>query len=146
MISSERNCRVSTVFEKPYVIIKLEGLAVLLLAVAIFWQQSFSWSLFGSTVLLPDLALFGYLVNAKLDARLYNVTHAKLLPSALAVAAIITSNALISALSLIRFAHIGFDRMLGYGLKFPEGIKVTHLGTIAKAVGESRGRFSPCRR
>ena len=27
-------------------------------------------------------------------------------------------------------AHIGFDRTLGYGLKFPLGFRVTHLGTL----------------
>lgn len=120
------------IFKKPIVLLKLEGLAVFLLALTIFWQQSFSWSLFWSTVLLPDLALFGYLANAKVGAQLYNITHSKLLPSALAVAAIVMGNALFSALALIWFVHIGFDRMLGYGLKYPEGFKVTHLGTIGK--------------
>lgn len=133
-----------TVFEKPNVLLKFEGFAVFLLALAIFWQQSFSWSLFWSTVLLPDLAMFGYLVNAKVGARLYNITHSKLLPSAIAVLAIAMSNSLFSALALIWFVHIGFDRMLGYGLKYPEGFKVTHLGAIGKVVGEPRGSFSLC--
>jgi hypothetical protein len=131
-------------FEKPNVLLKLEGFAVFLLALALYWQQSFSWSLFWSTVLLPDLALFGYLVNAKVGARLYNIMHSKLLPSALAVVSIAMGNALFSALALIWFMHIGFDRMLGYGLKYPEGFKVTHLGAIGKVVGEPRGSFSPC--
>jgi len=133
-----------TVFEKPNVLLKLEGLAIFVLALALFWRQSFSWPLFWSIVLLPDLALLGYLVNAKIGARMYNITHSKLLPSALAVVAIVMSNALFSALALIWFVHIGFDRMLGYGLKYPEGFKVTHLGAIGKVVGEPRGRFSPC--
>lgn len=121
-----------TVFEKPIVLLKLEGFAVFILALAIFWQQSFSWSLFWSTALLPDLALFGYLVNAKVGAQLYNITHSKFLPSALAVVAIVMGNSLFSALALIWFVHIGFDRMLGYGLKYPEGFKVTHLSAIGK--------------
>ncbi|MXS86340.1 DUF4260 family protein [Nitrosomonas sp. HPC101] len=133
-----------TVFEKPNVLLKLEGLAVFLLALAIFWQQSFSWSFFWSTVLLPDLALFGYFINTKVGARLYNITHSKLLPSALAVGAIVMSNALFLVLALIWFVHIGFDRMLGYGLKYPEGFKITHLGAIGKVVGEPRRSFLPC--
>jgi hypothetical protein len=132
------------VFEKPITLLKLEGLAVFLLALAIFWQQSFSWSLFWSTVLLPDLALFGYLVNSKVGAQLYNITHSKLLPSTLAVVSILMGNSLLSALAIIWFVHIGFDRMLGYGLKYPEGFKVTHLGAIGKVAGEPRGNFSPC--
>lgn len=132
------------VFEKPIVLLKLEGLAVFLLALFIYWQQSFSWTLFCSTVLLPDLALLGYLYNAKFGTTAYNITHSKLLPSALAVVAIVTGNIFFSALALIWFVHIGVDRMLGYGLKYPEGFKVTHLGTIGKMGGELRGSYLPC--
>ena len=133
-----------SIFQKPIVLLRLEGLAVFLLALVIYWQQSFGWTLFWSTVLLPDLALLGYLVNAAVGATAYNVTHSKLLPSALAVIAIVTGNALFLALALIWFVHIGVDRMLGYGLKYPEGFKVTHLGTIGQKGGESRGRYLLC--
>lgn len=37
--------------------------------------------------------------------------------------------ALLGALWL---AHSGFDRMLGYGLKSPEGFSITHLGRIGR--------------
>lgn len=120
------------IFKKPIVLLKLEGLAVFILALVIYWQQSFGWTLFWSTVLLPDLALLGYLVNAKVGATAYNIMHSKLLPSALAVVAIVSSNALFSTLALIWFVHIGVDRMLGYDLKYPEGFKITHLGTIGQ--------------
>lgn len=133
-----------SIFEKPNILLKLEGLALFLLALALYWQQSFSWSFFGLTVLLPDVALLGYMVNAKIGAQLYNVTHSKLLPSALAIIAITMSYDLCSALALIWFAHIGVDRMLGYGLKYPEGFKITHLGTIGQVTGESRFRLLPC--
>ncbi len=66
-----------SILEKPNTLLKLEGLAVFLLALSIYWQQSFSWTLFWSTVLLPDIALLGYLVNAKVGARMYNITHSK---------------------------------------------------------------------
>jgi hypothetical protein len=133
-----------SIFQKPIVLLRLEGLAVFLLALVIYWQQSFGWTLFWSTVLLPDLALLGYLVNVAVGATAYNVTHSELLPGALAVFAIVTGNELFSALALIWFVHIGVDRMLGYGLKYPEGFKVTHLGTIGTMGGESRGSYLPC--
>ena len=133
-----------SIFEKPNVLLKLEGFAVFLLALVIYWQQSLSWPLFWSTVLLPDVALLGYLVNARIGARLYNITHSKLLPATLAVVAVATSNPLLTALALIWFVHIGVDRMLGYGLKHPEGFKVTHLGLIGQVSGEPGSRFLPC--
>ena len=39
---------------------------------------------------------------------------------------------LAGTLALIWFAHIGFDRMLGYGLKHGAGFRFTHLGRIGK--------------
>ena len=59
-----------SVFKKPIVLLKLEGFSVFLLALVIYWQQSFGWTLFWSTVLLPDLALLGYLVNASVMSTL----------------------------------------------------------------------------
>ncbi|NMM25942.1 MAG: DUF4260 domain-containing protein [Glaciimonas sp.] len=79
-----------------------------------------------------------------LPATAYNITYSKLLPGALAVVAIVTGNALFSALALIWFVHIGVDRMLGYGLKYPEGFKVTHLGTIGQMGGEPSDSYLPC--
>ena len=34
------------------------------------------------------------------------------------------------SLGLIWFAHIGFDRMMGFGLKYPTRFGDTHLGRI----------------
>jgi hypothetical protein len=34
------------------------------------------------------------------------------------------------------FSHAAFDRMLGYGLKYEQGFRHTHLGTIGKAQKE----------
>ena len=34
---------------------------------------------------------------------------------------------------MIWLAHIGFDRALGYGLKYASGFGFTHLGRIGKA-------------
>ena len=35
--------------------------------------------------------------------------------------------------ALIWVAHIGADRALGYGLKYPQSIETTHLGLIGRA-------------
>jgi predicted membrane protein len=132
------------VFKKPMVLLKIEGFAIFLLALVMYWQQFFGWTFFWSMVLLPDLALLGYFVNTKVGATAYNMTHSKLFPSVLAVVAVLMGNALFSALALIWFVHIGVDRMLGYGLKYPEGFKVTHLGTIGQMTGEPNGSYLPC--
>jgi len=42
----------------------------------------------------------------------------------------ILSNSIIIAIGLIWTAHIGMDRMLGYGLKYPTHFKDTHLNRV----------------
>lgn len=133
-----------SIFEKPNVLLRLEGFTVFVLALAIYWHQSFSWALFWSTILLPDLALLGYLVNSKVGAIAYNITHSKLLPCALALVSVANGDALFLSLALVWFVHIGIDRLLGYGLKYPEGFKITHLGVIGQVANASFGRYLPC--
>ena len=36
-------------------------------------------------------------------------------------------------MALIWAAHIGFDRLLGYGLKYPSAFRATHLGSVRNA-------------
>lgn len=129
-----------SLFEKPALLLRLEGLATFILALALYRQQGYGWGLFWSAVLLPDLALLGYLAHPRVGARLYNLTHAKLLPAALAAAGLLMANPACLALALTWFVHIGFDRMLGYGLKYPEGFKLTHLGRLGAAGEGARKR------
>ncbi len=127
-------------FAKPNALLRLEGLVLFLLAIAVYRHESYGWTLFWSTILAPDISMLGYLAGPKIGAVCYNIAHSKLLPGALALAGLFSGNPLLPSLSLVWFAHIGFDRMLGYGLKYPEGFKATHLGLI----GQAAGRFLPC--
>ena len=127
-------------FAKPNALLKLEGLVLFLLAIMIYHRESYGWPLFWWTLLVPDISMLGYLAGPKMGAVCYNIAHSKLLPGMLALAGLFYGNPLMLSLSLVWFAHIGIDRMLGYGLKYPEGFKVTHLGLI----GQAAGRFLPC--
>lgn len=120
------------IFEKPNALLRLEGFAVFAVALTFYWHLSLSWTLFWSCILLPDIALLGYLVTPRVGAVAYNFTHSKLLPSILILISMTGDNGLLLSLALIWFVHIGFDRLLGYGLKYPEGFKFTHLGVIGQ--------------
>ena len=122
----------------PPTILRLEGLAVFMLALIVYWQYDYSWLLFWATILLPDIALLAYLINKNIGAFAYNITHAKLLPALLAVIGVSGHMPFLLALSLIWFVHIGVDRMFGFGLKYSRGFKFTHLGIIGK-YGKSAG-------
>jgi Domain of unknown function (DUF4260) len=83
-------------------------------------------------LLVPDLAIVGYVVSPRVGALLYNAGHTYLLPAAMAVAGVLADRPLVLGLALIWLAHIGMDRVAGYGLKYPSDFTDTHLGRIGK--------------
>lgn len=76
--------------------------------------------------------MLGYLAGSRLGAITYNVLHTTVGPAALAVIGILTESPAATSVALVWFAHIGLDRMLGYGLKHPSGFRETHLGRIGR--------------
>lgn len=74
--------------------------------------------------------MLGYLVNKKLGANAYNLGHTY---SALILLLLILWLAGLGSymwLVLIWLAHIGFDRLLGYGLKYETAFSDTHLQRV----------------
>jgi hypothetical protein len=110
--------------------LRLEGLAVFLLAVLLYGRGEYSWWLFAALVLVPDASMVGYLAGARVGAVVYNAAHSYAGPLLLAAGLLLTGRAL--ALPLIWLAHIGADRLVGYGLKYPTSFADTHLGTIGR--------------
>jgi hypothetical protein len=77
--------------------------------------------------------MLGYLANRSAGALFYNIAHSYLSPALLALAGLLTQTPALYPIALIWAAHIGFDRMLGYGLKYAVGFGVTHLGAKGRA-------------
>ena len=111
---------------------RLEGLAAAGLGVAAYIWLGQSWWMFALLILAPDLAMLGYLRSPRLGALTYNLGHTYAAPALLAVAGLVLGP-LAYGLAAIWMAHIGFDRLLGYGLKLETGFEQTHLGPIGKA-------------
>ena len=114
----------------PGLLLRLEGAALLLLAIFLYRQQSASWILFLLLVLAPDIGAVGYLVNTRAGARTYNALHSTVGPLLLAAAGFWLAQPLALQLALIWLAHIGLDRMLGFGLKYDDEFSHTHLGEV----------------
>ena len=110
--------------------LRLEGLAVLALATWLYTWGGHSWMLFAILFLLPDVAFAAYLAGPRIGALGYNLLHSYVAPAVVAIAFITTGRP--AVISLVWAAHIGFDRMLGYGLKYPTGFTDTHLGPIGR--------------
>ena len=113
-------------------ILRLEGAAALAAAVALYAHAGFSWPLFALLILAPDLAMLAYLIGPRAGAAAYNLVHTYALALPLALAGFWLASPIAAALGLIWIAHIGMDRMLGYGLKYRSGFSDTHLGRIGR--------------
>jgi hypothetical protein len=111
----------------PRLLLHLEGAAILGLAIFLYAKNGESWWWYLLLLLAPDLSMIGYAAGTKIGALAYNLAHSYLAPVIIAIIGVQTGEPLIVGISLTWFAHIGLDRMLGYGLKYPTDFKDTHL-------------------
>jgi len=107
--------------------LKLEGLLLLSGAVTFYIVLGGSGLLFAVLLFAPDLSMLGYLVNARTGAVVYNSAHLYLLPGILFALGYALTAPLAMQIALIWFAHIGMDRTMGFGLKYPTEFKDTHM-------------------
>lgn len=116
----------------PIPLQRLEGLAILIVSVALYAWTDQSWWWFGLLLLAPDLFMAGYLVGPAIGAAMYNLGHTMIWPLALLTAGIIGERSGPVVAGTIWLAHIGMDRSLGYGLKHSDAFQNTHLGVIGR--------------
>jgi Domain of unknown function (DUF4260) len=120
-------------FSKPGVLLRVEGAAVCALSVLFYHDVGEPWWRFFVLFLWPDLFMLGYLVSVRVGTGLYNLVHNYVFPVALAAAALQEHRSALLSFALIWTAHIGADRALGYGLKYPTFFKDTHLQHVGKS-------------
>lgn len=116
------------------IVLRLEGLLVMTAAMSAYDKFGAGWGTFAWFFLTPDLSFLGYLASARVGAILYNVAHSYIGAVACLIASQLLAAPLLLTVGIIWCAHIGFDRALGYGLKYSMGFKFTHLGRIGRFV------------
>ncbi len=118
---------------RPDILLRLEALLVLSATVLAYRLVLHGpWWLFAALFLVPDLSLAGYLLpNKSIAALLYNAVHSYVFPILLALAAWRLIDVRLGQIVAIWIAHIAFDRLLGYGMKFPQAFKPTHIQSAA---------------
>jgi hypothetical protein len=114
----------------PGVLLRAEGLVAAVAAIALYFDADYPWWLLVALVLAPDLAMVGYLAGPSVGAAAYDVAHTYSFPLALAAVGVIAGGEIAVQLGLIWLTHIGVDRAIGYGLKYPSGFKDTHLQRV----------------
>jgi Domain of unknown function (DUF4260) len=118
------------VLMRPKVLLYVEGAALFGGCLYFYHLQGFAWWIFAVLFLWPDLLMVGYIWNTKFGSGLYNLAHTETLPIAIGILSLAAHRQASLAFSLIWLAHIGLDRALGFGLKYPTNFKDTHLQRV----------------
>jgi Domain of unknown function (DUF4260) len=116
-------------------LLRLEGLVLFAGMTALYALWAGPWWLYAVLFFAPDLSFVAYLAGPKIGAWAYNAVHATIIPLGLLTVGFGFAPPLVLSLALIWLAHIGFDRALGYGLKYSAGFGFTHLGRIGRGAG-----------
>ena len=112
---------------RPSLLLQVEEAALLATAIALYARFHLSWLLFAILFFAPDLFMLGYLASPRIGSAIYNLGHWLVIPLALLAIALYQNHPTTLAIALIWIAHIAFDRLLGFGLKYPTAFKDTHL-------------------
>ena len=126
------------------VLLRVEGLCVLVVSLLAYARFGGGWGTFALFFFAPDISLLGYAAGPRVGAVSYNLGHSFAGALAVLAAGFVLSVPIAVTAGIIWFAHIGFDRALGYGLKYSAGFGFTHLGLIGSArVGASQLEPTP---
>ncbi|MEO5593290.1 MAG: DUF4260 domain-containing protein [Chitinophagaceae bacterium] len=111
-------------------VLQLEEMVQAALGITALYYQPLhiSWWLWVPLFLSPDISMLGYVINKKVGAFAYNLFHHKGLAIVIAATGFFTNSHIIMLTGILLFAHSSFDRAMGYGLKYEDDFKHTHLG------------------
>lgn len=115
---------------KPKLLLQIEGGAVLLASCVAYQHLHGSWLGFALFFLVPDISMLGYLAGTRIGAMTYNFVHTYTVPILLLLALCFFGQTSYIWFAVIWAAHIGFDRLLGFGLKYETAFKDTHLHRV----------------
>ena len=113
-------------------LLKVEELFLFGLSLLLFSRLDYSWGWYALLFLTPDLSMLGYLWNPRFGSWTYNLIHHKGLSVALYVLGYLLANPVLQFAGTLLLGHSSLDRVFGYGLKYPDAFKNTHLGVIGR--------------
>jgi hypothetical protein len=108
-------------------LLRLEGLAMLVAGLIAYDRLGGDWLWLVPALLLPDLSAIGYLAGPSVGSLVYNLVHNWALGLAVLGAGLLWAIPWVALAGVVLIAHVGMDRLAGYGLKHPSGFKDTHM-------------------
>jgi len=107
--------------------LRIEALAIFVAGIAAYGQLGGLWLAFVPLLFVPDISMIGFVRNARLGALTYDVGHNLGTAGAALGLGLWLGVGWLAIAGAVLVAHIGMDRVLGYGLKYPTEFKDTHL-------------------
>jgi hypothetical protein len=120
------------VIEWPRIWLRLEGLAALVAGVIGYrWSGGdFLWLI--PLLLVVDASMVGYLAGPHPGAIVYNVAHNWFTALVVLGVGLVSDVPALILAGWVLIAHVGMDRLAGYGLKYAPAFGDTHLGWIGR--------------
>lgn len=111
-------------------LLKLEEFLLFCFSLLLFSELDYGWGWYALFFFAPDLSMLGYLFNPRIGSWTYNLIHHKGLAVAIYAFGYLLLNPALMFTGIILLGHSSLDRVLGYGLKYPDAFQNTHLGRI----------------
>ena len=110
--------------------LRLEAIATLGVGLGLWGIAGGSWLVLALLFLAPDLAMVGYAAGPRIGALAYDAFHNLAIPGAAVAVGLIAGTPWLVLVGALFVVHVGSDRVLGYGLKYPSGFRDTHLQRV----------------
>lgn len=108
--------------------LRIESAVIFVFATLIYFFAALGpWWLYVALIFAPDIFMLGYIINPKFGSFTYNLFHIYFWSLALIIVGLFTDNLWLIWSGFVWMAHIGIDRAIGYGLKYEDGFKITHM-------------------
>ncbi len=111
-------------------ILTLEFVALFVFSIFLFSLLPYPWWWYPLLFLIPDVSMVGYLFDTRIGAFTYNIIHTLTTGIIVYLAGIYLGSNFATLAGVILIAHSTFDRFMGYGLKYTDSFKHTHLGNL----------------
>ncbi len=113
-------------------LLHLEYIALFACSIFLFSYTSFSWWWFPLLILTRDISMPEYLSGTKTGAVCYNIFHHQATTILVLCIGWYFRIDWLCLVGIILFGHSNLDRIFGYGLKYSDSFRHTHLGMIGK--------------
>jgi hypothetical protein len=113
-------------------LIRIEEALLFLIPLYMAHDVPLAWWWFAVLFFTPDFGILGYAANPKVGAWIYNILHHRGVAVVVFFAGLHLHSPWLQLYGLVMISHASFDRVFGYGLKYTDSFRHTHLGMIGR--------------